>query len=362
MRIAYVQSYPIYHDLWTTEQWLALQNRDRWMPAITAALGHEVELWGIDRPDRHPGTFETQSEMPGFAPYTIRLFPASIQGKRTKFDYSDDLNAFAGRFAPDLVIIKGTDGGAGTCLIDRVLRPRGIPFAFVIGGKYYTRHVPQAAYVFYETERQREALAHPGAQVWRRAVAPERLGRLNKSIDTSVFRPIPEVEKQYDVISVGRLVPRNKRYDALGVLSEQCRVAVVGGGPEAERLKARYPRVDWLGKQPNHLLPELLNRARLFLHAGLRDHYPRVLAEAAACGLPSIAFAEAIDPDVLPAAIGLRVSREQYQEPILALLNDPARLRAMAAAARAYAVASTSVDSSRPALEKMFDTLLCPAQ
>lgn len=351
MRVVFVQTYPTYHDLLTKDAWLALENRDRWMPGVLAQMGHEVELWAGAE-----GEGEALSHLDGFGDYRIRFFPAA-GGRRTKFHRSNALVAAAAASGADLFVLKGVDGGIGTHLVRSYLIPAGRPFAFVIGGKYYAPEVPGARIVFYETDAQRRLLERPGPRFWRRRVRPERLIRLPKSIDIDRFRPMPGVERTWDLICVGRLIPHYKNYDALGRLSEVARVAVVGGGPEAERLRAKYPAVTWLGPVPNRDLPELLNRAHLFLHPSRRDFYPRVLAEAAACGLPAVAFARSVADDVLPPTRGLRVSETDYVRPILDLLHDEARRREMGRNSRAYAEAEVGRHSSRAALEEMLRRL-----
>ncbi len=345
MRIVFVQTYPVYHDGWTTEEWLRLENRDRWMPGLAALMGHEVELWAVAE-----NAYTGRSALPGFGGYMIRLFRPDRRDGRTKRHTSRDLCAYAAGAPADVYVLKGTDGGVGLQLIADVLRPRKAPFAFVIGGKYYAPPTADACAVFYETERQRRALESPGLRLWRRAVAPEALFRLPKSIDTDVFRPREGAEVRWDLITVSRLIPRHKPLGALGALSEHARVAVLGSGPMEAALRARYPRIAWLGRAPNREVPAALGQARAFMHAGLSDYYPRVLVEAAACGLPCIAFREAIDEDVLPPEVGLRVSRRGYLAETLALLADEARLAQMGRAARARAVAAFGPTSTQPAL------------
>ena len=347
MRIVFVQTYPVYHDLWSTDEWLALENRDRWMPGLVAAMGHDVELWAVDR---EPAV--VTSRLPGFPEYTIRLFEASRQGKKTKFDFSDELVA-CGRDDPaDLFVLKGVDGGAGVRLIRRALKPAGRPFAFVIGGKAYTRHVPDAEAVLYETEEQRETLRRP-RRLWRRAVPADRLIRLAKVVDLERFRPMPGVEKTWDVLAVGRLVPRIKSYDALGALPRSMRVAVAGGGPALDALKRRYPWITWLGRIPHDRVPEVMNRARIFVHPSTREFFPRVLSEAAACGVPAVAFADAIAADVLPPSCGLRVADRTFVAQVTALLDDPDRRARLGAQSRAYAEQTMSVNAMRPAVAAM---------
>ncbi len=348
MRVIFVQTYPLYHDGWSLEQWIRLYNRDRWMPGLAASLGREAELWvvGEERKD-------LVSRIPDLCDYPIRVFPADRTGGATKRHTSRALIRFAAQDPADLFVLKGVDGGVGEALIDAVLEPDRRPYAMVIGGKYYTRNVARAAAVLYETERQKRLLMHPAYRIWRRPVPPERLIRLPKSIDTDVFRPMADAPVEWDVISVARLISKHKYFDAAGKLSERVRVAVVGGGPLKEALRRRYPRVAWLGKTPHHLLPALLNKARVFLHSGLSDYYPRVIPEAMACGLPCVAFKEAIDADVLPAECGLRVSRKDFIRPVLDLLGDENRRISLGEAARRRAVSEYGRDSSRPALEKL---------
>jgi glycosyltransferase involved in cell wall biosynthesis len=97
------------------------------------------------------------------------------------------------------------------------------------------------------------------------------------------------------------------------------------------------------------------------MHAGLNDYYPRVLAEAMACGRPCLAFAEAIAPDVIPPGCGLRLDCDAFVAPVRALLDDPARCRAMSRQARVHAEAHLGLYSTRPALCVLLDRLGRPA-
>jgi glycosyltransferase involved in cell wall biosynthesis len=351
MRIAFIQTYPIYHDMWTTEQWLELQNRDKWMPGIAASMGHEVELWAVDQiSSTHYCT------MPGFGAFTIRLFEKTSGGSKSKFHYSDHLVEFARSYEPDLCILKGVDGGAGIRLFENYLRSEKRRTAWVIGGKAYNRYIQQASAVFYETEHQRRMLLNPAWRFWRRTPDPGRLIRLAKSVDTEHFRPMPEVKKEWDIIAVCRLSPI-KNPEAVCKLSNVAKVAIAGTGPLENRLRTGYPNVVWLGQVPNSRLPDLLNRARVLVHPGLREFYPRVLTEAAACGIPCVAFANAIAPDVLPPETGIRVGQNVLQDEVLQLLQQPDRLNRMGEAGRTYAVSTVGRYAARPALEELFNLL-----
>ena len=352
MRVAFVQTYPIYHDLLSTEAWLAREDRDRWMPGVLADMGPDVELWGAD----HAASTH-RSTLDGVGDYPIRLFESIPWSRATKKHYSDTLVQHAHRFDADLHILKGTDGGVGEHLIRQYLQPAHKPFVFVIGGKFYTRHVPEADLVFYETEEQREKLRRPGWRVWRRPVPDARLLRLPKSVDTDHFRPMPDVVKTWDVVSMGRVIGRYKSYDALGVLADAFDVAIAGGGPALDTLRAKYPQIDWVGRVPHRDVPAFLNRGRVFMHAGLNDYFPRVIAEAASCGLPCFAFATAIAEDVIPSDCGRRLPRVGYAAHIRDVLMNGDLLQSMSANARRYAVESLGKYSSRAPQQAMLERL-----
>lgn len=342
MRVIFVLSYPAYYTVRDRDEWLRWDNRDRRMPAILAEMGVDVELWGVG----HEGATLTSDAAFG-APYTIRLFPASNPDAKPRDHYSDAMVTAARDDAADLFVVIGTNGGAGYRLFDRALKPARRRMAVIIGGDYWSRLVPHAALVFTESARQEAALARPGWRVWRRAVPRGRMERLPKTIDTTRFRPLAAAPR-WDMLAVSRLV-RWKRFDEVGALSVDHRVAVAGGGPEAEALAARYPEIEWLGHVPHARVPELLAAAGVYFHAGRRDYFPRAIAEAMACGRPVVAFAGRIGPDVMPPHCGLLVTGRDYRVAVDALLRDPARMTAMAAAAREHAVDTHGPRSSEQA-------------
>lgn len=332
MKIVYVQTYPVYHEAGGEQEWLALSNRDKWMPALTAGAGHQVELWAAG--SRALDTTIGFDDMPGVP---VRIFPADPGGARSKHHTSRALSEAARQAGAGLFVLKGMDGGVGVHLARSALIPGGRPYAVVIGGEVWHPIARHARWILYETAAQTRLLARPGYRFWRGAVSPERLVHLPKSVDTKVFRPLDEQEKPYDIIGMGRLIGYYKSYEALRRLARSHRVAVLGGGPMLERFRRECPEIHWLGPVAHNRVPQYLAQARLFFHSGLRDWFPRAVAEAAACGVPPVGFAEAIGEDVIPEKIGLRVTRKNYKEPVARLLDDPGCLEAKARAAREHA-------------------------
>lgn len=349
MRVAVVLTYPLYHAsaAMTVERWLEQPDRERMIAALMAQMGHQVEVWAV-------GEMADESNQKD---YKICIFEPNKKSKKSKYHFSDTLVTHARRFAADLHILKGVDGGVGTFLLQNYLEPSKRLFVFIIGGEYYSKYVPGAEIVFYETQKQKQMLQSPGWRFWRKKIPGENMVRLPKFIDTQVFCPIDQEPKKWDILIVGRLIPGYKNYDALGLLSQHFRVAVAGDGPEESRLHELYPNVDWLGYISNLQLPQYYNRSHLFMHTGLRDYYPRVIAEAMACGLPCIAFDGTIDPEVLPLDCGLLVRQRNFILTISGLLEDKKRLQEMGQQARKYALKHMGKDACQKALEEMFSIL-----
>ncbi len=348
MKIVYVQTYPAYHDFGDSQKWLHLNNRDKWMPALTKQAGHECELWcGAETTEVH------QHKDTSLPDITIRFFKTDSLNGKSKKHISTEMVDFARTSDTYFFVLKGVDGGIGKHLLRNFIIPEKKPFAFVIGGTVYSKFVKHATAVLYETEFQKKMLQNPGFRFWRKVVNKKSLIKLPKSIDCDIFRPYPATEKKYDVISTGRLISYYKNYDALRALSKKLRVGFIGGGPELERFKKEMPDIDWIGHIPNQKVPEFLASGSVFFYTGLRDYFPRVIPEAAACGLPVVAFGDVIKRDVLPAEIGLRVTKNNYIEQILNLCNDENRVKQMSADARAYATEHWNKSSANDAIQRM---------
>jgi glycosyltransferase involved in cell wall biosynthesis len=345
LRVAVVLTYPLYHasPLMTAERWLEQPDRERMIAALLAQMGHQVELWAV-------GEIAVDINEKD---YKIRIFESKKKSKKSKYHFSESLATYARQFAAELHILKGVDGGVGTFLMQNYLESSKRPFVFIIGGEYYSKYVPGAEIVFYETQKQKQMLQSPGWRFWRKKIPGENLVRMPKFIDTQVFCPIDRESKKWDILIVGRLIPGYKNYDALDLLSRQFRVAVLGDGPEEARLHDRCPNVDWIGHISNLLLPQYYNRSHLFMHTGLRDFYPRVIAEAMACGLPCIAFDRTIALEVLPSDCGLLVKQRNFIPSISELLSDKKRLREMGRRARKHALKHMGRDTCQKALEEM---------
>lgn len=352
MNIIYVQSSPLYHEVPDHEQFLELANRDKWMPSLTVQKGYPSELWIAGEQ-----SLETQWQYDTLPQLPIRIFKTDRMDGKSRDHTSEELNRAALVSGADLFVLKGMDGGIGVNLAKKVLIPNNIPYAIIIGGEWYHPIVKHAKAVCYETEWQRRKLTTRSIRFWRSVVDDSRLIHLPKSVDTRHFAPDPEVKKEFDVIGMGRLIPHYKNYDALFEASKHMRVGFIGGGPMFNEFRKKYPGITWFGPVDYAGIPSHLNKGRVFFHTGLRDHHPRSITEAAACGVPPVAFANVIHEDVIPDHIGLRVSPKQYIGEIEALLGQTERLQRMAREARNYAETYRHHLSSRDAIRRLIAKL-----
>src|SRR2546427_1888695 len=124
------------------------------------------------------------------------------------------------------------------------------------------------------------------------------------------------------------------------------RMLVVCHGTKAERLHrvaSTLPvaeRIAFLGVRPHDTLVECYQAADVFLFASETETQGLVLAEAAACGLPSVAVdAPGCDEVVRDGDTGLLTKGEPaaLAEAAIGLLVDPERRRGMARRAREVA-------------------------
>lgn len=176
-------------------------------------------------------------------------------------------------------------------------------------------------------------------------------------VHLSNFRPVKRV---LDVIEVFARV-------AAAVPSH---LMLIGDGPDrsaAEHLAVRLGvtgRVHFLGKQDN--VNELLPLADLMIMPSEMESFGLAALEAMACGVPSIAthvggVAELIDDGITGLLFTLG-DTEAMAAAAIALLSDPARLAAMAVAARR--TASDRFCSSRiiPLYEAYYERVIARGQ
>ena len=353
MNLIYVHSYPLYKEYADNGEFLSLGSRDKWMPSLTIQRGYPSELWVVGKAKE-----ESQWQYDDLPPLPVKIFEADQRNGSYDIHTSESLIKNAKNSDADLFILKGADGSVGVQLAKQVLIPLKIPYAIILEGEWYHSILKYARAVFYQTEWQRQQLTRRSFRFWRTVMEPDRVIHLPKSVDARHYAPDPSAEKEYDIVASGRLDGDSEGdYDALFELSKRLRVAFIGGGPFLDRYRRKFPEITWFGKAAYEDIPGLLNKGRLFFYTCYRHSHPLCIAEAAACGIPPVAFSDVIDDDILPEHIGLRVSNNGFFAEITALLNDNKRLEKLSESARNHARKYWHHQSSIPAIREMMSVM-----
>jgi len=128
-------------------------------------------------------------------------------------------------------------------------------------------------------------------------------------IDLDVFRPMG-LEKEYDLIFVGRLEP-NKGVDLflnaariLKIQNSKFKILIIGDGPLSAGLKFKVKSlkleddVIFYGRaKDSREIAELMNKSKILVMPSYNEGGPRVVLEAMACGVPVLATNVGLMPD-----------------------------------------------------------------
>lgn len=161
-----------------------------------------------------------------------------------------------------------------------------------------------------------------------------------------------EVNSTFHLLAVGSLSSVKDQAAAIRVLARlrtpDVILTIVGDGPLRSDLQALAEalgvadRVRLRGAVEHDELPALYHGADLHLLTSRHEAFGMVIAEAAACGIPSVGYARGILPELAAAGGGVAIppgeaSESELASAIDALLNDQLRLAHMRVAARGFA-------------------------
>ncbi|MDQ8198264.1 glycosyltransferase family 1 protein [Pelagicoccus enzymogenes] len=126
-------------------------------------------------------------------------------------------------------------------------------------------------------------------------------GVLSRGVDTELFSPekrdaalrksweIPEGGRA--IVYVGRIAKEKnidlvvRAYQAMARQNPSDRLVLVGGGPELERLKRKYPHIHYAGMRKGDDLARHYASGDIFLFASVTETFGNVVTEAMASGL-----------------------------------------------------------------------------
>lgn len=320
--------------------------RERHLVQRARAEGHHAQLWIIGfgtKPCPHPDDdnawyFPADPDTPGNARDLVST--AMLEQIQT--------------LQPDLIIFKGMGYRLNSWLVEHSDHP--FRYAFIVGGGARDIAEPEAGFVLAETPAQlrrhfRRRVAADTAEIFPKVVAPQDFQQ--------------STDHEFDIISVGSLIDR-KNHVALAPLCANYRVAIIGAGHTdaairraAERVGASPPYLP--GAVPRSEIPRLIARSRLMVHPSLNEGFPRVFAEAFACGVPVVALRRGIAGGLPNPDVGLLVSERELIPTVHRVLSDPAELERRGRAALRYAQEHYSVDAAAQVLNNVYRLLLdCP--
>lgn len=117
------------------------------------------------------------------------------------------------------------------------------------------------------------------------------IGRWSRGVDLDLFTPDVQrmAPKVPVLLYVGRVAP-DKNIGAF--LDTDCEgiKRVVGGGPELDDLKAKYPDVEFVGYKHGEELAACMRDADCFVFPSLTDTFGLVILESLASGVPVAAY------------------------------------------------------------------------
>ena len=161
-------------------------------------------------------------------------------------------------------------------------------------------HAPAQA-ILVSTERLRATLCSQGL--------PQ--GRLwGRGVDLTLFKPAGPVDPRIARLPrpiqlyVGRIAVEKNLDVFLSAATPGAKV-VVGAGPAAAGLAARYPAALFLGAMAGEALAAAYRSADVFVFPSRTDTFGLVMTEALASGVPVAAFPVAGPLDVLTPAVGV---------------------------------------------------------
>ncbi|MDD4990311.1 MAG: glycosyltransferase family 4 protein [Candidatus Pacebacteria bacterium] len=172
---------------------------------------------------------------------------------------------------------------------------------------------------------------------------PQRKTRfIPNYIDTDLFKPQAVEKEKGRLIFIGRLT-KQKNITSLieSIAGLPVKLTIIGQGELkselAELAKEKNAAVEFKDKVPNEQLPEILNKAEIFILSSFYEGCPKTLLEAMACSLPCIATnVEGIKEIIVHKENGFlcQTDSASIRTAILAVLNDKPLQEKLSKAAR----------------------------
>ncbi|MFX0126212.1 MAG: glycosyltransferase family 4 protein [Candidatus Hodarchaeota archaeon] len=186
---------------------------------------------------------------------------------------------------------------------------------------------------------------------------PEKVKVVPNYVVTDVFKPSSEIQKEYDLVYVGRggteknlenlikainYLKSKKRHLSLVLIGRCC------FDDKIKQITKKYQlNVLYKGNVPNFDLPNILNQAKVFILPSYYEGHPKTLLEAMSCALPCIGTnVTGIKEDIEHLVTGYLCETDYMSiaKAIESLLTDEFLRIKLSRNARDYVVKNYSID------------------
>ncbi|MFC1739651.1 glycosyltransferase family 4 protein [Planctomycetota bacterium] len=194
----------------------------------------------------------------------------------------------------------------------------------------------------------------------------EKIAVIPNYVDTELFRPNPDLEKDFDIISIGRLVAKKRHELLLNVMSgTQRKIQIIGNGRLQDKLthlvRKNQITVEIKPRVEHKLLPANINRSKIYVNLAEWEGHPKALIEAMTCGCACIgAKSPGIENLIINGETGILIEPEpkQIRDTVQTLLGDKALRERLGENARNYAIEHFSLDKVFEQYKKVFEEVL----
>jgi glycosyltransferase involved in cell wall biosynthesis len=197
-------------------------------------------------------------------------------------------------------------------------------------------------------------------------IDPSKINVIPNYVDTELFKPSGKAEKDFDILCVGRLVPKKRHRLLLESLrGSNLKIHFVGGGKLADEFNniAAKSSIELKITQrvEHNQLPAFFNNAKMYVNLAKWEGHPKAMIEAMACGCTCIgARSPGIENLIIDGKTGILIEPEPEKvcETINKLLAD-SKLRAkLGNNARDFANEYFSLDKIFRQYMKVFEDTL----
>ncbi|QFU74403.1 glycosyltransferase family 1 protein [Halioglobus maricola] len=125
--------------------------------------------------------------------------------------------------------------------------------------------------------------------------SPDQVHVVSNAVTTEIISRSPLPHKERELIFVGRLVPGKGIQHFIDLCDTlECRGAIIGQGPllaQIEQECSRRPHIEFIGRLENYadVIGEM-KQSKVLVLPSSREGFGLVLAEAAAAGIPTVAY------------------------------------------------------------------------